>query len=282
MQSGLPGSFWAEAISTANYIRNRTPCSSLDGRTPYEVWTGRKPDVSHFREFGCNAFCLNTEPGIGKFDPRGKPAIFLGYSESSKGYRMWLVEEKKILVSRDVTFIDNPGSTPTMLEDVFPEDLQQCEETTGSSSENRTVDIELTPLESDGPNLEHDDSEIDRELDDNEEIPQRQQRRGPGRPRVIRTGQRGRPRLQYQPVREERAEERPSFAGLVEIPVKQAMCSEDAEGWRKAISSEVKSILKHDTWWLVERPENKEVIGSRFVLRNKYNSDGTLERKKAR
>ncbi|KYN36624.1 hypothetical protein ALC56_09019 [Trachymyrmex septentrionalis] len=49
------------------------------------MWTGRKPDVSHFREFGCKAFCLDTEPGKRKFEPRSKPAIFLGYSESSKG-----------------------------------------------------------------------------------------------------------------------------------------------------------------------------------------------------
>jgi len=50
----------------------------------------------------------------------------------------------------------------------------------------------------------------------------------------------------------------------------------------KAIVSEVESILQHDTWKLVDRPKDKEVIGSRFVLRNKYHSDGTLERRKAR
>ena len=42
MQSGLPPGFWAEAISTANYIRNRCPTKSLNGKTPYEAWTARK------------------------------------------------------------------------------------------------------------------------------------------------------------------------------------------------------------------------------------------------
>lgn len=37
MQSGLPPSLWGEAVNTANYIRNRCPTSSLNGRTPYEV-----------------------------------------------------------------------------------------------------------------------------------------------------------------------------------------------------------------------------------------------------
>ncbi|XP_025995542.1 uncharacterized mitochondrial protein AtMg00820-like [Solenopsis invicta] len=60
------------------------------------------------------------------------------------------------------------------------------------------------------------------------------------------------------------------------------MSGEDGEDWRRAIVSEVKSILKHNTWILVDRPADKEIIGSRFVLRNKYNSEGTLERRKAR
>lgn len=51
-QSGLPSKFWAEAVNTANYIRNRCPTRSLGGKTPYEYWNGEIPDVSHRREFG--------------------------------------------------------------------------------------------------------------------------------------------------------------------------------------------------------------------------------------
>lgn len=88
IQSGLPSSFWAEAVSTANYIRNRCPTRYLDGKTPYEAWIGNKPDVSKFREFGCQVFCLNANTKKGKFDDRSKKGIFLGYSEQSKGYRI--------------------------------------------------------------------------------------------------------------------------------------------------------------------------------------------------
>lgn len=56
----------------------------------------------------------------------------------------------------------------------------------------------------------------------------------------------------------------------------------DADEWLEAIVSEVKSLLKNDTWSVVKRPKDREVIGCRFVLRNKHNSDGTLERRKAR
>jgi len=56
IQSGLPPSFWGEAVNTANSIRNRCPSKSLNRKTPYEKWTGRVPDVRHLRELGCTAY----------------------------------------------------------------------------------------------------------------------------------------------------------------------------------------------------------------------------------
>ena len=44
--------FWAEAISTAVYLKNRSPHSSIEGSTPFQLWYGTKPNVKHFRVFG--------------------------------------------------------------------------------------------------------------------------------------------------------------------------------------------------------------------------------------
>ena len=55
-ESNLPKSFWAESISTATYLRNRCPTNALVGMTPYEAWTGDKPNVEHLRVFGCIAY----------------------------------------------------------------------------------------------------------------------------------------------------------------------------------------------------------------------------------
>jgi len=71
LQSGLPPSFWAEAVNTANYIRSRCPSKSLDGRTPFEALSEKILDVSQFREFGQRVFVLCNKPGIGKLDSRG-------------------------------------------------------------------------------------------------------------------------------------------------------------------------------------------------------------------
>jgi IS30 family transposase len=75
-ESNLPNSFWAEAVNTANHLRNRLPTKSLNGRTPYEVWTDKVPNISHFRVFGARVFYLDREPGRGKFYSRGRKEFF--------------------------------------------------------------------------------------------------------------------------------------------------------------------------------------------------------------
>ena len=52
----LPHRFWAEALSTAVYLRNRSPTMAVKGMTPFEAWTGEKPNVEHLRVFGCAAY----------------------------------------------------------------------------------------------------------------------------------------------------------------------------------------------------------------------------------
>jgi hypothetical protein len=81
-ESNLRNSFWAEAVNTANY---RLPTKSLDGRTPYEVWTDKVPDISHFRVFGARVFYLDQE--LEEFDSRGQEGIFLGYAVQSVSLR---------------------------------------------------------------------------------------------------------------------------------------------------------------------------------------------------
>ena len=48
--------FWALAVDAACYLKNRSPTSALVDKTPYEIWSGKKPSVAHLRVFGCEAF----------------------------------------------------------------------------------------------------------------------------------------------------------------------------------------------------------------------------------
>ena len=54
--TGLGQEFSAEAVETACYLVNRSPSSVLEDKTPHEVWTGKKPSLSHLRVFGCDAY----------------------------------------------------------------------------------------------------------------------------------------------------------------------------------------------------------------------------------
>jgi len=57
---GLNLEFWAEAVNTTIYINNRCPIKTLESKTPQEAWTGRKPNVSHLRVFGCKNICSHS------------------------------------------------------------------------------------------------------------------------------------------------------------------------------------------------------------------------------
>ena len=103
----LPLSFWAEAVSTANYIRNRSPTSCLKEKTPHECWYDEKPDVSHFKVFGCNAFVHVPDQKRSKLDKKSMHCIFVGYPFGCKGYKLYNPETKQMIRSRDVIFLEN-------------------------------------------------------------------------------------------------------------------------------------------------------------------------------
>ena len=98
---GLSESFWAEASSIVVYMINRTPSIPLELKVPEEVWSGRVPEYSHMRRFGCLVYYHVDQ---GKLKPRTKKGVFLGYPQGVKGYRIWSLEDKKIIVSRNVVF----------------------------------------------------------------------------------------------------------------------------------------------------------------------------------
>ena len=89
LQGNLPQSLWAEAINAATYLRNRCATKTLDGKTPLEAWSKRKPYVGFFRVIGSKAIVLDKAQKRGKFQPKGDEYILVGYSDESKAYRLW-------------------------------------------------------------------------------------------------------------------------------------------------------------------------------------------------
>jgi hypothetical protein len=76
--------FWAEAVGTACYLVNRSPSSTLDDKTPHEVWTGKKPSLTHLRVFGCDAYVHVPKENMSKLDKKDEKCIFIGYKDESE------------------------------------------------------------------------------------------------------------------------------------------------------------------------------------------------------
>ena len=102
--SKLPKEFWGEALSTASYVRNRSPTTAVKAMTPYEAWKGYKPNVNHLRIFVCSAYAHIPKDERYKMDPKAKKSIFLGYGIGVKGYRLFDTDTSKVFHSIDVIF----------------------------------------------------------------------------------------------------------------------------------------------------------------------------------
>ena len=85
----LPKYFWAETINTACYVLNHVLIRPNFNKTPYELCKDRKLNIGYFKVFGCKYFILNTKDNLGKFDSKSDVDICLGYSNSSKAYRVY-------------------------------------------------------------------------------------------------------------------------------------------------------------------------------------------------
>jgi hypothetical protein len=100
----LPIILWPEASMTVVYVQNRSPRQIMKNMTPEEAFTGVKPEVGHFKIFGCPVYIHVPKEKRTKIDPSERKGTFVGYNESSKAYRIYIPGQRQIEVSRDVTF----------------------------------------------------------------------------------------------------------------------------------------------------------------------------------
>lgn len=272
----LEKKYWGEAVYFANYLQNRlvTKATSV---TPIERWCGMKPDLKDMHIFGSKVYAHVPKELRRKLDDKAKEYRFAGYDEHSKGYRLLDTNTNKIVISRDVKFTD---STDGLNQDEGIS-TKVDEKDDGNHLNIRLSNDAIVRMEANEADRDDTEDEIEDnteyEIDDNiEGETSTVTKRGRGRPRTIRTGARGRPRKVY-------SENTENFAGYAtEVPMDIAISGKDANEWLLAMVSEVKSMLEKDVWDLVERPQGKNVIDSRMVLTNKYGSDGTVSKRKAR
>ena len=257
--SKLPHRFWAEALSTCVYLRNRSPTKALEGITPYEAWSGVKPDVSLLRVFGCSAYAHVPKVERNKLDYKTRKCVLLGYGTSQKGYRLYDVEHMKVVHSRDVIFDET--STPGIRKETIVKYVEL------EVNEEPYVECTTTPNSPDG---------VSDEIAENEQLSEESL---PGPYEAV-------------PRRSTRHKQVPDRYGQSVIvasteekdpsSVAEAKSAPDNLRWEEAMKAEMESIWSNDVWELVEPPPNRKIVGSKWIFKRKLDANGTVERYKAR
>ncbi|KAG7202518.1 hypothetical protein KM043_017081 [Ampulex compressa] len=98
--------FWAEPLNYAAYTLNRTGKARKKGKTPYKVWFNGECNLHHLKIFGTKCFLRvpKLKRKDKKFGTTCKRGIFLEYEEVTGNYRVWILDEKQIEISRDIEF----------------------------------------------------------------------------------------------------------------------------------------------------------------------------------
>ncbi|GJR71214.1 putative ribonuclease H-like domain-containing protein [Tanacetum coccineum] len=111
-----------EAVSTACYVQNRVLVVKPHNKTPYELFRGFKPALCFMRPFGCHVTILNTLDSLGKFDGKSDEGFFVGYSLSSKVFRVYNTRTKRVEENLHIGFLENKpmieGTGPKWLFDI--------------------------------------------------------------------------------------------------------------------------------------------------------------------
>nr|GEV67901.1 hypothetical protein [Tanacetum cinerariifolium] len=118
----LPIPFWATTVNTACYVQNRVLETKPHNKTPYELLHDRTPGIGFMRPFGCPVTILNTLDSLEKFEGNVDEGFLVGYSVSSKAFRVFNSRTRIVQETLHVNFLENKpnvaGSGPTWLFDI--------------------------------------------------------------------------------------------------------------------------------------------------------------------
>ncbi|KAG5528763.1 hypothetical protein RHGRI_029433 [Rhododendron griersonianum] len=266
--------FWAEAVHTACYVINRVYLRPGTSNTPYELWKGKRPNVEYFRTFGSKCYIMRDREKLGKFDSRSDEGIFLGYSIDSRAFRVYNKRTQNVMESINVVVDENPLiETDNGINDLNEPLFEQAMDDVPDSSSNDNEQDNEEPKD-EGQEGDEDDSE----QPDEEQNLEPSARVKLNHPTSQVIGKVSDPMKTRRQTRDEVSYT--CYLSLVEPKnVKEALMD---ECWINAMHEELHQFERNNVWELVPRPSHMNVIGTKWIFKNKSNEQGVVVRNKAR
>jgi transposase InsO family protein len=279
----FPDAIWAELVTSAIYILNRTGKSSKDGVSPYELWMGKKPRIKHLRIIGSSCYVHIPAERRRKMDKKAVKGFLVGY-DGDERYRIYVPNDHKVILSRDIQFQERINDCISKIK-LPMKDIENEDQVEGDRPDEQKIDTEgKSAINSEDSQKLRKASRGDEEYetrselgDIDEEEETSQQTSG----RVLRdrsTLKKPKHLEDYTMIVEEFVNQ------VTEDPAtfEDALRSENSAEWKRAMDQEITSLKENQTWILTDLPRGAKAIPCKWVFRLKKNPDGSIDKYKGR
>nr|GEU84578.1 hypothetical protein [Tanacetum cinerariifolium] len=320
--SKLSTTFLAEAVNTACYVQNRVLVVKPHDKTSYKLFHGRTPTLSFMRPFGCPVTILNTIDHLGKFDGKADEGFFVGYSLNSKAFRAFNSRTRIVEENLHIRFSESTpnvvGSGPDWLFDTNAltrtmnyGPIVACTQSNGFADPKSSHDDGSKPSRDDRKKVDEDPrKEIkckDQEKEDN--VNNTNNVNTAGNVNTVSStvnvaGTNEDNELPFNPnmfvledvsifnfLSDDKDDDHPldQVIGDLQSAIQTRKMTKNLEedgfkdpSWTEAMHEELLQFKLQEVWTLVDLPNEKRAIGTKWVFRNKKDKREIMIRNKAR
>ncbi|GJT77774.1 retrovirus-related pol polyprotein from transposon TNT 1-94 [Tanacetum coccineum] len=278
VDSKLPTTFWAETANTACYVQNRVLVVKPHNKTPYELFHGRTPTLSFTRPFGCPVTILNTIDHLGKFDGKADKGFFIGYSLNSKAFRVFNSKTRIVEENLHIRFSNSTpdvvGSGPDWLFDI--------------DALTRTMNYEPIVVDSECNDQEKEDNV--NSTNNVNAASTNEVNFVSGKTSIELPFDPNMPALEDYSIFDfsRNDEDDGAMADMnnldttIQEGTQKGIHVMKDPSWIEAMQEELLQFKLQEVWTLVDLPNGKRAIGTKWVFRNKKDERGIVIRNKAR
>jgi hypothetical protein len=302
--STLPISLWMEALKIAVHILNRVPSKSVP-KTPYEMWTDRKPTLNYLYVWGCPAKAKLFNPSIEKLDPKTVSCHFIGYPNKSKGFRFYCPDRyiKIVETIHNVFLEDKVIRGSTVPRDIRLEEKRVCVPTPMVTEPFFLVPAAVTPMAQGNvvakpivdspvpmavtPIVGSPMTEVDEDLEPVFQKPITNHEEEQQEPPVQDVPHNEPPRRSQRARRSAISDDYEVYVSeeiqMEEDPTsfEEAIRSAYSSKWLDVMEDEIRSMSVNKVWDLEEISKGAKIVGCKWVYKTKCDSNGNIERFKA-